>query len=462
QNGWIDSIDGVPTGNMDHEEKEALLAQKRLAVFNEIYHSGGITAIADLVSRLERQQVLGHTAAQSPLSEQDERLTIGWLSVDTEDKKNQFAQSYIWSRSWDSELLWVKKAWETVKNQTEDIAIRAQFFLSISLRMDHWQLLETAEEEVQALYWKKIQPYVPRDRKEENEYVIRKLMDAGRYIDIIDTMTYWCDDLPSELLADILLKAVTTSGEETTQFEHHDINAWFTRLQARNDLDPKTMKTLEWLYLPVFSHLTGYIPKTLHKALTDDPAFFAEVVSYVYMPDEKAEENYTEETLQEYFQKSDSARKLLEGWYGIPGMAEDGTINKDVLSDWVEKAITKGKELNRVYGVNSQLGQLFACYPRKSAETWPPDEICEIMEKLNNETVFSSYQTEIFNSRGVYSKSAYEGGGQERGLSHFFETSAKRIESRYPGTAGTLRTLSRSYLRDAKDEDDRARLNELR
>ena len=105
---------------------------------------------------------------------------------------------------------------------------------------------------------------------------------------------------------------------------------------------------------------------------------------------------------------------------------------------------------------------MLGCFPRKSAEQWPPDAICEIIDSLQSDTILESFRSEIFNSRGVYGKAPYEGGGQERGLAAFFDTAAKRVEGKYPFTATALRDLAKGYQRDAKDEDENARLNELR
>lgn len=462
ENEWIDTVDGVSVRSMEHSAKEELVNAKRLFVFKELYDLGGVTAISNLIPRLTRPNILSHISSKFGLTENDETIIISWLSLDHEDKYNQFAQAYTWSRSWTGELPWIKMAWDTVQQQTKDPNIHAQFFLSIPLNIKNWELQESAEAEVQKVYWSKVVPYISSEQKVEMQYAIKKLMEAGRFITIINNMAYESDDLSSELLCEVMLKAVTTQAEPNVNFDYHHINTLFEKLHLRTDVDLKLLAQLEWLYLPVFSYLTGYQPKTLHKELTDNPDFFVEVVTYVYMPDERTEENYTEETLQEYFKKSDSGRKLLEGWNRIPGMADDGSVDKIVLAAWVNKAIEKGKGQNRVYGVDRELGKLFGCYPRKSTENWPPDSICEIMEDINSDTVFSSFSSEIFNSRGMYGKRAYEGGSQERGLAAFFETAAKRIESKYPGTAGVLRDLSRSYTRDAKEQDDRAKLDQLR
>ena len=76
--------------------------------------------------------------------------------------------------------------------------------------------------------------------------------------------------------------------------------------------------------------------------------------------------------------------------------------------------------------------------------------------------MLSHFSTEIFNSRGTYVKSAYEGGEQERNLADYFERMGKRIVLKYPLTAEILLRLSERYKLHSKDEDDDAYLDELR
>lgn len=70
---------------------------------------------------------------------------------------------------------------------------------------------------------------------------------------------------------------------------------------------------------------------------------------------------------------------------------------------------------------------------------WPPEEFCEIIDDLNSKLILSHFETAIFNSRGVSVRSAFDG-----------------------GSASALLSLAKGYERDAKEEDDRAHLDELR
>lgn len=358
---------------------------------------------------------------------------------------------------------WVEKAWHIIRNKFQDEQTLATFFLSLPQKRINWDLLDTAPQNVSTIYWQKIAPHLYQEKRDDKLYAIDKLQVANRYITLIDKVAHIAEEISSDQLADILLKAATIKSDEVIRIDSYDIGQIFKTLHGRNDLPKNQLTQLEWYYL---SFLTdSYVrhkPQNLHFELTESSDFFVEVVSYVYRPDEGNEDaQCSEEELTRRYQQANSARELLDSWKDIPGVKEDGTIDKEKLKAWVSNARSKAREIHRIYGVDSQIGNMLACYPRKG-EAWPPEEICELIDALNSEVVLSHFRTEIFNSRGVSVRSPYAGGGQERALATYFETAAKKIQSKYPFTASALFALAKGYERDAKDEDERAHLDELR
>jgi hypothetical protein len=372
-----------------------------------------------------------------------------------------FVQGYIFHKAFASDA-WLNHAWTTVNQEFKDENILCSFFLALPQRRTSWTKLETTPEKIQNIYWKKINPLLYQDDLEDKLYVIKKLMEQKRYITLVDKIAHDSDELPSELLAEILSHAVTAAPEEGARTDRYDIGQIFKTLHARNDLPLQQLAQLEWWYLPFLSHSYGeHKPVHLLKELTENPVFFVDMVSYVYRPGSGIEEELSDEEAAKRFQQVNNARNLLEVWRDIPGVGEEGTIDNTVLTDWITKARAKAIEKDRVYGVDSEIGNLLACYPRKK-EGWPPEEICSIIETINSDLMLSHFRTEIFNSRGVSVRSPYDGGDQERALANYFKQTAINIQSRYPFTATAFFDLAKDYERDAKDEDERAHLDELR
>ncbi len=459
---WPYFPEGVERKQLTHDEREELAEEKRRNAFKEIYESEGFRGILDLMKGLTNTNQLARTAGKFKLSSEEDVQIFSLLGKDQNDTSISFAQSYISYKAFADDE-WITKSWLAVKENIQDEEALGSFFLSLPQKRSTWDLLDTVPENVSKIYWQKINPLLYQEKPEDKMYVISKLQGANRHITLIGKVANIALAMSSEQLADILLNGATLNSNETLKLDSYSVGKIFKTLYLRNDLTRIQLTQLEWIYLPFLTDsYADHKPQNLIKELTTNPDFFVEVVSYVYRPDEgKGDEIYSEEELKKRYQQSSSARDLLEAWRNIPGLKEDGTIDKEVLNNWILTAKAKAVERNRIYGVDSEIGNLLATYPRKG-DNWPPEEICEIIETLSSDVILSHFKMEIFNSRGISVRSPYAGGGEERSLAAYFETSAKKLQSRYPFIASALFDLTNEYERDAKDEDDRAHLDELR
>ena len=170
--------------------------------------------------------------------------------------------------------------------------------------------------------------------------------------------------------------------------------------------------------------------------------------------------NFTQSQLDIYYKESANARKILDALKTIPGTQPDGSIDKLQLINWVTLVRELATRSQCIHAVDPQIGSLLACFPRDNH--WPLDEICEIIDRINSESMISSFETDIYNSRGSYVKGVYEGGGQERSIAAYFQRIGEQISNKWPITASILFKLSDNYIENAKREDDSAYLDELR
>lgn len=463
ENGRALFPEGIKRKEMSHGERDEFVNEKRKIAFYEIYTSEGLQGIVELVKALSNAYQISRTAAKSNLSKEEEIHFFALLSSDQTNKQTLFTQQYIFIKAIDAGWEWVVWAYNSIKGMHAEHEILAYFFLSLPQNREVWNLLESADKDTFNIYWHKVSAYFYHEKVDDKLYIINKLQEVNRCCSIIDNISDAAEDISSKLLGSILLKAATITSEENSKLDTYHVSRLFELLYKRNDLDKESLTQLEWIYLPFLAdRYANQKPKNLLQRLTRDPEFFVEVVTYVYMPDQgHEEEKYSEEELTRRYRQADSARSLLDSWRDLPGVKEDNTIVKDELREWIAKARLKAKEVNRVYGVDSQIGYLLACFPRNNTY-WPPEEICETIDTLNNDVVLSHFQSEIFNSRGMSVRSPFDGGDQERSHAAYFEKMGKLILSKWPLTASALLDLAEGYKRDAKDEDDSARLDELR
>ena len=77
---------------------------------------------------------------------------------------------------------------------------------------------------------------------------------------------------------------------------------------------------------------------------------------------------------------------------------------------------------------------------------------------VNNEQFREGFIIGVRNGRGVRTSSAYEGGDQERVLAEKYNNWAKEVSSLSSLTARILSEIADSYLREAKRNDEDAKL----
>jgi hypothetical protein len=151
-----------------------------------------------------------------------------------------------------------------------------------------------------------------------------------------------------------------------------------------------------------------------------------------------------------------NAHRLLSEWKTLPGLGQDGSLDGAALEAWVTRARERLRELDRAEVGDIHIGHMLAWAPAEEDGTWPPTPVRDLLEKLQSEDVESGLQTEVFNSRGVTSRSPFAGGDQELELVGKYRDQAARFVHRWPRTAAILRALADSYDRQATFHDERA------
>lgn len=463
EDGYISFPAGSKRKDLSYEERQKFVHHERLSALKSVYAKQGLEGILNMAEALKRPHYLARSAASLDLNENEETSLLALLQDDESKKLCSFTQEYILAKSTSHGENWTEKAWQKAVALRTDNETLAMFFLGLPQRRHSWNLLESASPDVAHIYWQQMNPYLYSDKMEDNIFVLKEIQKVNRHLTVLDEVSHFAEHLPSEFLAEALTNAATTPSNEDRRLHSYGIGQVFEILHTRNDLDEQRMVQLEMLYLSFLtSPDTENKPQQLFKELASNPDFFIEVVSMIYFPDDHEKDKaYSEEAASLRYKKLDSAMKLLESWREIPGMKEDGSINKEKLTNWIKAVRVKAKECKMTYGADSEIGKLLACYPRNN-NSWPPDEICEVIDALNSDAITSHFETEIFNSRGVSVRSPYEGGIQERYLSAYFEKMAKQIVVKWPVTSGALLNLAKTYANDAKREDERAHLDELR
>jgi hypothetical protein len=119
----------------------------------------------------------------------------------------------------------------------------------------------------------------------------------------------------------------------------------FKQIYTQNDLPLEEIAKLEIPFSPIFNEIRRYTgsPMALNRVLQKTPSLFAELVSMRYKTDDrkKQKKKYTDTQIQ-------VAVSVLESWNLLPGLMTDGSINEDVLRNWIKEAQSRCAETHHM------------------------------------------------------------------------------------------------------------------
>jgi hypothetical protein len=190
----------------------------------------------------------------------------------------------------------------------------------------------------------------------------------------------------------------------------------------------------------------------LYRALNARPDEFVNMITAMYRA-EGEEPRTLSVREQGYLNRS---WEVLHHWHTIPGQRADGTIDAEHLKRWVQDARLALEERGRLLVGDEQIGELLAAGPVGSDGIWPAEPVRELIEATGSVRLETGLQIGRWNLRGIVSKAAFEGGGQERTLQREYEEWASLTSGRWRRTSRVLRAIADSYAREAQREDEAA------
>jgi hypothetical protein len=298
---------------------------------------------------------------------------------------------------------------------------------------------------------------------EEKVIGISHLIEYRRYFTAIDKCSHIVNDIPTKIIESLLEKAVTEIASEDIRFEGYEVGKLFEAIDKRGETDKTFLIRLEWLYLPF---LTSYgntrSPKLLHEEISNNPAFFIDLLKSAYKPnnDDVLEEERKDLSEEQIRNRAKNAHQLLYSWKKIPGVDLTGIINVEILNSWVSKVRELAIKINRLEIADDTIGHMLAQYPENEI-CWPPEEICNLIETINTKELKSGFSAATYNKRGSSTRGAFDGGDIERGHAKYFINLANSLRNKFPNTSAILDHLARGYDLDAKRMDDSAERDKL-
>jgi transcriptional regulator with XRE-family HTH domain len=454
---WID-LEGY---REEYEAMQAEVDRLRRDALVEIIEEEGLGGVLGLAELAESPGEVGGTLAHC-----GDRFDIDILPRllrSSDENQRVLATRYAGIRIQKSGWDWVR----TLPLNKWDSKDAGLFLAQARLLPETLEFAATTSGSVSEEFWKSVPAHSGSSlSSEELEFTCKKLIEAGRpesTLLVLICVTFDQISVSTTVVMDVLHAVLDWQSDSADRKlrgdSPHRIQRLFGWLQERipfNDDEPaQRLAQLEWRYLSLLDGF-GALPVTLIHCLSDEPEFFARLIGLVFRS--KREMKSEDEPTEEQQQDASHAYRLLMNWKRVPGLREDGSIDGEILMQWLEQARSLCRDSGHLEVADSQIGQMLANWSRLQDETlpWPCEEICDAIEEVESEDLDRGFQIGIHNSRGVVTRSAMDGGDLERRQAAKYRRWADQCDIDWPRTADSLRSVADEYLFDAQREDARA------
>jgi hypothetical protein len=292
--------------------------------------------------------------------------------------------------------------------------------------------------------------------------VAARLAQVGRHAAALDLLALYAhtdrvDDDYAEAVAAAFegLMAAETPDPGLSRLQSYQYRVLLDVLaKHRNTLGLARVIRIEWFFLPAL----GYHPdaQTLHRALTEDPSFFVEMMRLMFRPSSGASEDKASDISEQHKLMAENAFRLVWSWSTCPGTDENGQIDAGRLLEWVGEARRLLIEADRLDIGDQYIGQALASAPADLDGTWPTLAVRDLLEDIHSDHVDKGFEIGVYNSRGVVSRDPEAGGTLERELAQRYREHAERLRDTWPRSAAMCRRLADTYEVQARREDAQA------
>lgn len=459
KNAWLfsDSPDMPNIPREDWEQWEEALDTAQGIAVHEVYAQGGIQSLLEISACVEQPGTLGFAVGKSDLlDEEEDTLLRDELGSDQQPRK-AFCLGFISGRFKSKGWEWVEKkrlfgmaAWRPEQ--------RADFLVCVPFEFRTWEHMGDADEDTKRAYWSAVSPRLTNP--EDAERATTELVKYGRPAAAIEMITMHSRGqsplLPPSRIAGVLEQVVHGPRESDAVVSRlaYRIAKLLDFLESTREVDDGKMAMFEWAFMPILEDYRT--PKLLHGELARDPSFFVQLLGIAFKAENEPEKDYSEEESR----RAMLVYKLLQSWRVIPGTEQDGLIDEPALQSWVEKARTLAASAGHTNIADIQIGHILA-YSRVAPDgTWPDSPVRSIIEQVASSKLEHGFEVQVYNKRGVFTKSEGEGGTQERQLGQKYRDYATGIDDSSPRTAAMLRGIADRYEAEAVAEDERDELAE--
>ena len=325
----------------------------------------------------------------------------------------------------------------------------------LPLRASTWPLLENMPAHIRQAYWNSVRVSGFVFEPEVMNDVVDRLLQAGRAVSAFEVAQFQWERLETRQLIRLLHEVARAEWNafEDRSLLHEAVSDVFSALDERTDATIDEKVQLEVAYFGMLEWSWQGIPN-IELAATDFPEFFSDLVMLAYG---NAATAGAKDAVDRSAQRS-VARGVLHRLRRIPGANEQGTIEEEVLTAWVDDVRSLCSANGLLDDCDLEIGQLLSMAPGDEDGFWPSSAVCEVLEKISSDAVADGVVRGLFNQQGVYSLE--DGGAQQMEMAQRYRGNADRIVYDSPYVAGLLRAFAE--LCEERAEDIRSEMELIR
>ncbi|MFL1465157.1 hypothetical protein [Marinobacter sp. HN1S83] len=455
---WRELLKEENEQEISYEEREARVRAKRAQAIREIQDEVGNDGLLGFVFEVKQPQLVAEVLVtpETPPEEAAEwikkALDRGLIEATTSFVR-QILATFETAKL--EEITTTLKWWGCLDG-TQSIT---QFAQLLPGNMHGWTTAAALGPDGDRAYWSRVSPRVWNDTPDEVvEFLIGKLLEVGRPRTAFASFQYRPTRVHPETWEKIL-KGIAKGDEPAAPVpDSYHLSEVLSCLDDADGFHDERIMALEMpfaLLLCSYGHRSAKRALAVHRELARNPELFVQLLSWCYqVPDDQSDEEQRKAL-------GKIAYYTLDAWNMVPGADENGNIDPETFTTWVKGALRIAADENLGRFAELHLGALLARYARhRRWEDWLPEPLLNILDSPENDGLRDKFELGIRNSRGITSRSPFDGGAQERKLAARYRTLASNYVTTHPRVAGMLLSVAESYEWDAKRHDNDAVLGE--
>lgn len=302
-------------------------------------------------------------------------------------------------------------------------------------------ILKEENQEIKREFWKNVEFY--GDSKEVLLWKIENCVDYVSFDCYIELLHHSLEYLSPDQIYNFLLPIIGMPHCQKNDLSGYFLKEVLDPVQCAY-LDKPECKNISEIEMKYFDLLDWEDMKCTKRELSFSPEIYLNWARIIYKK---------ENTGNDLNQNGDHlSNRLFNLFYTAKFCpAEiDGEINYSLLCKWIDCFKDGLIKQDQLHLKGHLLGRLFANSPMGNDGYYPHEAIRKAIEEFEyDEELVSSYCTEVFNSRGIFTPTA---GKEEKEISLIYQRNANHIRTGFPRTAAIYDRLALIYSDMAQRE----------